>query len=433
MYFLEQNVHNFCAQFYAPHFCIGNTISCDMPKIKLVLDKRRKKKSGAYPLVIRIRQDNKFIDVATNYELHPHQFDDKTELVVGDKALNKHLRGEIAKCKDKLDSLEKLIEEVSIEDIRALFLKHKKVTPATIDEFWLEEAQKLVEIGKTGNARVYLTALNGLKLVMSLHIPFQDLNHKHLLDAELKLLKKGVKMNTVSVYMRTLRAICNKAIFIDLVDQSWYPFFKYKIKKGKTLPKTLNIDEMKRYFALNLHNHHPLYKSYTIGKLMFLLRGINYKDLVKLTQQNIINKRIVYERSKTKTVYSIGLEVEIENLLEKLANRNLNLTGVMEKEFHLIDQDIEVLKRYNQYLHLFNNHLKRIGKLLELETKLSSYVMRYSYANIARSLGFSVEEISYLLGHKSSSHAVTEIYLEQFDSQKLDTINRKIINAVTGR
>jgi hypothetical protein len=59
-------------------------------------------------------------------------------------------------------------------------------------------------------------------------------------------------MNTVSIYMRPLRAICNKAIFIDLVDQSWYPFFKYKIKKGKTLPKTLNIEEMKRYFALNL-------------------------------------------------------------------------------------------------------------------------------------------------------------------------------------
>jgi hypothetical protein len=405
-----------------------------MPKIKLVLDKRRKKKSGAYPLVIRIRQDNKFIDVATNYELHPHQFDDKTELVVGDKALNKHLKGEIAKCKDKLDSLEKLIEEVSIEDIRALFLKHKKVTPATIEEYWLEEAQKLAEIGKTGNARVYLTALNGLKLVMSLHIPFQDLNHKHLLDAEIKLLKKGVKMNTVSVYMRTLRAICNKAIFIDLVDQSWYPFFKYKIKKGKTLPKTLNIEEMKRYFALNLHHHHPLYKSYTIGKLMFLLRGINYKDLVKLTQQNIINKRIVYERSKTKTVYSIGLEAEIENLLENLTiGKSKNLIGIMENDFHLIDQDILILKKYSQQLHVFNNHLKRIGILLELDIKLSTYVMRYSYANIARGLGFSVEEISYLLGHKSSAHAVTEIYLEQFDLQKLDTINRKIINVVTGR
>jgi site-specific recombinase XerD len=80
-----------------------------------------------------------------------------------------------------------------------------------------------------------------------------------------------------------------------------------------------------------------------------------------------------------------------------------------------------------------NNHLKRISILLGLEIKLSTYVMRYSYANIARGLGLSVEEISYLLGHKSSAHAVTEIYLEQFDLEKLDELNRKIINAVTGR
>ena len=59
--------------------------------------------------------------------------------------------------------------------------------------------------------------------------------------------------------------------------------------------------------------------------------------------------------------------------------------------------------------------------------------MRYSYANIARSLGISVEEISYLLGHKSSAHAVTEIYLKAYDADKLDELNRRIIDAVTGR
>ncbi|MBP6460187.1 MAG: hypothetical protein KA264_08835 [Crocinitomicaceae bacterium] len=117
---------------------------------------------------------------------------------------------------------------------------------------------------------------------------------------------------------------------------------------------------MKRYFALNLHHHHPIYKSYTIGKLMFLLRGINYKDLVKLTQQNIINKRIVYERSKTKTVYSIGLEVEIKNLLGNLTiGKSKNLIGIMENDFHLIDQDLLILKKYSQQLHVFNNHLNK--------------------------------------------------------------------------
>ena len=155
--------------------------------------------------------------------------------------------------------------------------------------------------------------------------------------------------------------------------------------------------------------------------------------MVKLTNKNLKGDRIVYERSKTKTLYSIGMEEEIKELLENLFKGGETLIGVMDDKFNLLDQNIQVLKRYEQHLHVVNNHLKKIGKLLELDVRLSTYVMRYSYANIARSIGISVEEISYLLGHKSSAHAVTEIYLEQFDLQKLDVLNRKIINAITGR
>ena len=163
------------------------------------------------------------------------------------------------------------------------------------------------------------------------------------------------------------------------------------------------------------------------------MRGINFKDLVKLTNKQILGDRIIYERSKTKTIYSIGIEEEVNVLLKNLSKGGDTLIGVMDEEIQLLDQDIEVLKRYGQHLHVVNNHLKKIGKLLEMDVKLSTYVMRYSYANIARSLGITVEEISYLLGHKSSAHAVTEIYLEQYDLQKLDALNRNIINAVTGR
>lgn len=403
-----------------------------MATVKLVLDKRRKKKSGAYPLVIRIRQAGKYVDVATNQELHEHQFDDKREVVIGNKTLNKSLQREVENCKDKIIHLEQMQDDVCIEKIKALFGKSQK-SELTIAEFWQQEAIRLAEIGKAGNAGVYLSSLRGLKRVMNLDIPFRELKHMHLLDAETVLLKNGVKMNTLSVYMRTLRAICNKAILVDLVDQGWYPFFRYKIKKSKTVPRTLNLEQMQRYFALNLPEQHPLYRSYCIGKLIFLLRGINFKDLVKLTHEQIAGDRIVYERSKTKTMYSIGMEEEVNVLLKKLSKGGDTLIGVMDDEIQQLDQDIEVLKRYGQHLHLVNNHLKKIGKLLEMDVKLSTYVMRYSYANIARSLGITVEEISYLLGHKSSAHAVTEIYLEQYDLQKLDALNRKIINAVTGR
>lgn len=418
--------------FFSEKDSTGGTIFCVMTTVKLVLDKRRKKKSGAYPLVIRIRLAGKYVDVATKQELHEHQFDDKRQIVIGNKTLNKSLQREIENCKDKIIQYEQLHDEITIEQIKVLFGKSQKTEP-TIAEFWQQEAVRLTEIGKAGNAGVYLSSLRGLNRVMNLDMPFKELKHMQLLDAETTLLKNGVKLNTLSVYMRTLRAICNKAILVDLVDQGWYPFFRYKIKKGKSVPRTLNLDQMKRYFELELSEQHPLYRSFCIGKLMFLLRGINFKDLVKLTNENLQGNRIVYERSKTKTLYSIGMEEQIKELLKNLFKGGDTLVGIMDEEYHLLDQDIQVLKRYEQHLHVVNNHLKRISILLGLEIKLSTYVMRYSYANIARGLGLSVEEISYLLGHKSSAHAVTEIYLEQFDLEKLDALNRKIINAVTGR
>ena len=154
---------------------------------------------------------------------------------------------------------------------------------------------------------------------------------------------------------------------------------------------------------------------------------------MKLTKVNLQSGRICYERSKTKTQYKIGLTEEINQVLRNLAAGGKTLIGVMEDEITKLDHDTEVLKRYNQHLHVVNNHLRKIGEQLKVETRLSTYVMRYSYANIARSLGISVEEIAYLLGHKSSAYAVTEIYLQGYDADKLDALNRKIIRNVKGR
>jgi Arm DNA-binding domain len=109
-----------------------------MATVKLVLDKRRKKKSGGYPLVIRIRQAGKYVDLATNQELHEHQFDDKREVVKGNKSLNKFLQREVDNCKNKIIHLEQMQDAVSIEQIKALFGKGQKTEP-TIAEFYLEQ------------------------------------------------------------------------------------------------------------------------------------------------------------------------------------------------------------------------------------------------------------------------------------------------------
>ena len=92
---------------------------------------------------------------------------------------------------------------------------------------------------------------------------------------ENKLFKRGLSVNGIGGYMRSFRAICNTAIHFDIVSYEWYPFRKYKIKKEKTTPRVISMLEMKSYFNLNLEKSNPLYNSWLIGKLIFMLRGIN--------------------------------------------------------------------------------------------------------------------------------------------------------------
>lgn len=48
-----------------------------MAKIKLVLDLRREKQSGKFPLVVRVRHNGKYFDISTGTDLEVHEFDEQ--------------------------------------------------------------------------------------------------------------------------------------------------------------------------------------------------------------------------------------------------------------------------------------------------------------------------------------------------------------------
>lgn len=60
---------------------------------------------------------------------------------------------------------------------------------------------------------------------------------------------------------------------------------------------------------------------------------------------------------------------------------------------------------------------------------ITSYVFRYSYANLAKRLGYSKDIIAEALGHEYGN-PVTGIYLEQFDMSVVDEMNEKLIKKV---
>lgn len=397
-----------------------------MATLNLTLDTRRARKDGTYPLVFRLRAQEKFCDIGTGFKIKKEQFENKTNSLLND------LESNIALEQLKTYYLKRLrtysTENIGCNDLRSMkaYLIDKPRNEITIFEFWNQHIQELKTANRHGGAKVYQTSLSVISKEIDLNSPFSKLDYKSIIDLESKLFKRGMSPNGIGVYMRSFRAICNKAIHFDIMGLEWYPFRKYRIRKEKTTPRVFTMAEMKAYFNLELSKTHPLYRSWLIGKLIFMLRGINIKDLLLLSQLNIKGGRIIYKRSKTGKIYSIELTSDVQDIINQLQYGN-TLIGVLsdvelKNKPHLVEVIVQKRK-------VINAHLKKLGCLINSKEALSTYVFRYSFANISRQLGFSKDLIAEALGH-SYGNSVTGIYLEQFDNAVIDEMNQRVVNTM---
>ncbi len=400
-----------------------------MYTLKLVLDQRRQRKDNTYPLVVRIRNKGKYIDLPTGVNCLPQNFDDVKQVF----KTNKEVNNKVTKLKNQyhtlvLELVSQSETEPSLSEIKSHLLK-KPTQELTLREFWKKEIESLVKSGRAGGAKTYVDALGSISMVLDVNKPLHSYTYSDIVEAQVSLLAKGVKVNSIGVYFRTFRAVCNKAILQELVPVTWYPFRRFKIKREKTTPRALTLEQTKQYFSLNLPNTHQLYKSWCIGKLIFMLRGVNLKDLLVMRPTDIINGRVIYRRSKTKKLYSIQLLEPVQVILDELYVGGDTLLGLLNGKLVALNEDLEAVQDYHQVRKVVNTHLKKLGVILGFNFPLTTYVFRYTYANIAKQLGYSKDLIAEALGHEYGN-SVTGIYLELFDNSVLDAMNEAIIDVV---
>jgi integrase/recombinase XerD len=162
-----------------------------MATLNLVLDTRRARKDGAFPLVFRIRLNKKFTDIATGFILNKQNFDLKTTSVLNDSLANEQLEQLKSHYLKRLRAY--LIEYIGKEDIKEIrnYLVNKLPNEITIIEFWKEHIETLTIAGRNGGAKVYCTSLSVISKEMDLNIPFNKLNYKGILTLESSLYKRG--------------------------------------------------------------------------------------------------------------------------------------------------------------------------------------------------------------------------------------------------
>ena len=135
------------------------------------------------------------------------------------------------------------------------------------------------------------------------------------------------------------------------------------------------------------------------------------------------NGRIQYKRAKTKALYDIKVESEAKQLIEKYATD--------DGDNHLLSF-VHLYKDYNGFKRGVSYSLKKMEDDKGIiNSELTTYYARHTWATLAASLDIPKETISAALGHEIGS-STTSIYIN-FDQKKVDEANRKIIDFLLGK
>ncbi len=398
-----------------------------MATLKLTMDSRRSYKDGRYPIIIRLTENQKSTSISTKIRLSLQEWDNSkarvTKIHPDYKNVNLLLKKKLMELEKKAIGLPVTPDELSPSQVRESLLNQRKTTPLTFLEFANQQIQSLKDQERFGNASVYQTALNRLMKYTGERATLNSIDYKVISGFETQLLKEGVSRNTIASYMREIRAILNSAIKNGLLERANYAFCNFRIKTEKTVSRAITKDDLEKIRLHPLVPENKLWHSRNIFFLIFNLIGISFIDLALLTGDSIQNGRIVYRRRKTGKIYSIKISPEAEKLINFYRNEkskylisSFNLDSVSKPD------EIEVI---HQKLKVCNKYLKDLGKLLSLSIPLTTYVARYSWANIAKASGYSKDLIAEALGHEYGN-SITGIYLESYGDSVIDGVNEKV-------
>lgn len=289
--------------------------------------------------------------------------------------------------------------------------------------FMHEQIAQLTADGRLGTARNYSRALNSFSgFLGGANLPFAAFTERLVEEYNAYLLRRGVVRNTVSFYMRILRSVYNKAVRKHLAEPA-SPFGGVYTGVDRTRKRAIDERLVARLRNLDLHAEAPLSLARDLFIFSYCTRGMAFVDMAYLRKRDVKDGAIHYVRRKTGQQMAVRLEACMREIISRYEPRTRDtpylfpvLTAV---------EPARVYKQYQVALNYYNRLLKKLASMLGLDSGLSSYTSRHSWATAARNHNVPLPVISAGMGH--TSERTTQIYLSALETSVIDCANRKIL------
>lgn len=408
-------------------------------------------KAGRHPgsLSLRVIHGRKPKTVSLSCFLYTEEWDGAAQTVLysagvpGRSVYLSEVHKRIAACADKVNCIIRRLEErgaYTVNDIVELYRS------ATGNGKLLGYARTLtVELQNNGQhrtAKAYGTVCRGLVAFNNGVDPeLSQINAGLIKRFENYLKENGRQPNTISYYMRNLRAVYNKAILAKcIVDTGEQPFSGVFTGVEETRRRALTADEVNRLKNIDfdrLMKQQPvgsrayiyLQKLYYSWRLFFFAlyaHGMCFIDLAYLKKKDIKDGILRYYRKKTGRQIEVPVNEGMQKIIESFAVESEGseyLFPIMRKPAG------NGRSLYETAMRTQNRRLKRLSKLAGIGKNITTHVARHSWATICKNELLPLSVICEGLGH--SSEKMTRKYLASFDYSILGNAGRTVLTAIS--
>ncbi len=425
--------------------------------LAVILDTRRiKKKTGKYPLKLRVTHERTSQYYPTIYELTEEDYN---------KLSASRISPSLQDIREKINEIDRTSNEIAknldaftfseFEKDYILNNRHfqqKKLKTAyvaknneefdftpylkkfpifnddhsrlgTISITYLSYIKKLIQEKRIGTAVSYHCSYQSIKKYKG-NVRFMEITSTFLRQYEEWAKDTGLVKTTIGIYTRSLRTIFNEAAADGIINKDkCYPFGrrKYQIPTSRNIKKALKLDGIEK-----IYYYEPTCESERRARdywlLCYFANGINPKDVALLKYKNIKGEYIEFERAKTertartepKTITAYITE-DIAAIIGRLGNKDKNPENYI---FPILYEGITPLRQYDLiqlFVRFINDWMAKICNNLSLDKKATTIVTRHSFSSIMKNSGASTEFIQEALGH--TDKRTTENYLDSFEKE----------------
>ena len=254
----------------------------------------------------QIIHDRKVRQLLTDYRVFPSEWDERRSAVTTTqrserKALILSIRERIRWDMERLSKIGRRLDAVGLEysadDLIDEFNRYEH--EYSLFNFMEGIIVSLKQNGKLRTSETYRSTLNSFRKFRSDEdIMLDSITSRTMQDFEAWHRRRGVTSNTISFYTRILRAVYNRAVEDDIIEDR-FPFRHVYTGVDKTVKRALPLAVIKKIKLLDLSMTPQLDYARDMFLLSFYLRGMSFIDMAFLKKTDLKGGYVTYCRRKT--------------------------------------------------------------------------------------------------------------------------------------